>query len=191
MAYRNVDRLEAEILPVLVKSFPKAFFARRVSCRPPRVGIFGDLDAVLPSEIDRPSLKLYLAIYTRQPHYLRSLTRGAVRIGLNGKEAGKVSAKEAASAAARLKKLHAMKVGEQVPKATAASGPAPGPLISPVPPPVTAPPAWAVKPPRAPSLCTLEEALRRKTPAQAKQQKVPVVVKRRRFPPSGQASQRI
>jgi hypothetical protein len=58
MADQNADRLDAGLLPVLVKAFPKALFPDGLSCRPLRVGIFGDLDAVLPREIDRAGLKL-------------------------------------------------------------------------------------------------------------------------------------
>ncbi len=105
MADLNTEGLEAEMLPVLVKTFPNAFFTLGRRSRPLRVGILHELDAALPPEINRARLKLYLGIYTRQPGYLRELTPGAVRIGLNGSPAGRVSAKEAASAAARLQKL--------------------------------------------------------------------------------------
>ena len=43
-----------------------------------------------------------LAVYTRRVMYLRSLVAGAVRVDLDGKPAGKVSAPEAEHAAARL-----------------------------------------------------------------------------------------
>jgi sRNA-binding protein len=98
------------MLPLLVKAFPKTFFPRGLSCRPLRVGIFGDLDAVLPGEIDRRRLKHYLGIYTAQPGYLLELKEGATRIDLNGRQAGRVGAKEAASAAARLQVPQAQKI---------------------------------------------------------------------------------
>src|SRR5215470_20201508 len=105
MTYPMMENLEAEILHVLVKTFPSVFFPSGRSCRPLRVGIFEDLDPVLPPEIDRARLKLCLGLYTRQPSYLRELKPGAIRIGLHGRPAGRVSPKEAASAAACLQKL--------------------------------------------------------------------------------------
>src|SRR5271166_934374 len=106
MAHLNMQQLEAEMLPILVKTFPRVFFPSGRACRPLRVGIFEDLDAALPAEIDRARLKAFLGLYTGQPRYLRELKPGVVRIGLNGRTAGRVSLKEAASAAARLKKLN-------------------------------------------------------------------------------------
>src|SRR5262249_11895231 len=108
--------LEDEILPILVKAFPKAFFPRDRSCLPLRIGVFEALDSALPTEIDRLRLRLYLGIYTKQSRYLRELTLGAIRIGLDGRPAGRVSAKEATSAAARLQKSEGSKFGAPVAK---------------------------------------------------------------------------
>jgi hypothetical protein len=107
--------LEDEMLPVLVKNFPKAFFTHGRNRPPLRVGIFEDLDAALPPEIDRTMLKQYLGIYTKQPGYLRELTQGAARIDLNGNPAGRVSEREAASAKSRLEKSQAAEPGPHVP----------------------------------------------------------------------------
>jgi ProQ/FINO family len=181
MAQMDLDSLEAQMLPVLVKAFPKAFFSRGLSCRPLRVGIFGDLDAVLPREIDRLRLKHYLGIYTKQPAYLRELTEGAARIDLNGRQAGRVSAKEAASAAARLQLLQAPKIEPHFRDATRASCPVSAPFIPPAPPLANrSPAAGAVKPMRAPGLAGLAEALGRKETAQAEQPQVIVVLKKRK-----------
>ena len=108
--------LEDEMLPILVKAFPKAFFPRGRSCLPLRIGIFEALDAALSPEIDRSRLKLFLGIYTKQPRYLRELIKGAVRIDLNGSPAGRVSAKQAMSAAARLQKAQDPKFGPPMAK---------------------------------------------------------------------------
>ncbi len=178
MADLNTHGLEAEMLPVLVKTFPNAFFTPDRRSRPLRVGIFHELDAALPPEIIRARLKLYLGIYTRQPSYLRELTPGAVRIGLNGSPAGRVSAKEAASAAAHLQTLRGL--GPHVLKAAAASCPASARSIPSAPRPVPAPPAVAAEPPRASNLAGLAEVLRRKKAAEAEPQKLGVVLKRRR-----------
>jgi sRNA-binding protein len=94
MAHLKMEGLEAGILPVLVKCFPRAFFPSGRVCRPLRIGIFEDLNAVLPLEIDRAELKACLGLYTGQPGYLRELKPGAIRIGLNGRATGRVSPRE-------------------------------------------------------------------------------------------------
>ena len=43
MAHLKMQGLEAEMLPVFVKSFPRAFFPSGLGCRPLRIGIFEDL----------------------------------------------------------------------------------------------------------------------------------------------------
>ena len=178
MGHLKIEGLEAEMLPILVKTFPRAFFPSGRSCRPLRVGIFEDLNAVLPSEIDRTRLKLYLGLYTGQPSYLRELKLGAIRIGLNGCAAGRVSPKEAASAAVRLQKLDCLKNGQPVAKASG-SCPASAPQISPAP--LTAMPhGGAINPLRTPLRTGLAEALPRKKDAQPGPQRVIVVVKRRK-----------
>ncbi len=61
MADLNTDGLEAEMLRVLVKTFPNAFFTPGRRSRPLRVGIFHELDAALPPEINRPRLLTHAA----------------------------------------------------------------------------------------------------------------------------------
>ena len=180
MAHLKMQGLEAEMLPVFVKSFPRAFFPSGLGCRPLRIGIFEDLDAALPLEIDRARLKAYLGLYTGQPGYLRELKPGAIRIGLNGRVAGRVSPKEAASAAARLQKLHGL---ENAPPAGIGSPSCPASALQISRAPLTATPrADAIDPPRTPLRTDLAEALTRKKGAQPGQQKVIVVVKRRKVP---------
>ncbi len=178
MASLGAGGLEAEMLPVLVKTFPKAFFAHGRNRRPLRVGIFEELNAALPPEIDRQRLRLYLGIYTRQPSYLRELTPGAIRIDLSGYPAGGVSAKEAASAATRLQKLHDPDIGPQGLKAAEASCPESACSIMPAPPPATTSPAAAVRPRRASNFAQIAEALRQKKAPEAEPQKVIVVLKK-------------
>jgi sRNA-binding protein len=172
------EGLEAEMLLILVKTFPRAFFPSSRSCRPLRVGIFEDLNAVLPPEIDRARLKLYLGLYTGQPSYLRELKSGAIRISLNGRAAGRVSPKEAASAAVRLQRLQGLENGLPLAKA-GASCPASASQISPTPPAAT---RHAIDPRRTPFRTDLAEALPRKKSTQPAQQRVVVVVKRRKVP---------
>jgi sRNA-binding protein len=108
--------LEDEMLLLLVNTFPKAFFPLGRNCRPLRVGLFDELDAGLPPEIDRIRLRLFLSIYTRQPRYLQALVPGAARIDLNGNPAGRVSANEAASAKRRLQKPAAVELAPHIAK---------------------------------------------------------------------------
>ena len=89
-----------------------------------------------------------------------------------------MSAKEAASAAARLQKLDDPDTGPQVLKAAGASCPKSARSITPAPPPVTASPAGAVRPREASNLAELAEALRQKKAAEAEPQKAFVVLKK-------------
>jgi hypothetical protein len=174
----DLKRLEAELLPILVKTFPRAFFPSGRGCRPLRVGIFEDLDAVLPANIDRARLKASLGIYTGQPSYLRELKTDAIRIGLNGRAAGRVSPQEASSAAERLQKLD--ETGLSAAKASP-SCPASAPQILPALLMAT-PNNGAIIPQRMPFRPGLTDTLSRKMGAPTGQPKVVVVVKKRRVP---------
>jgi ProQ/FINO family len=171
-----LEGLEAEILHILITTFPRAFFPSGRNCRPLRIGIFEDLDAVLPPEIDRARLKLYLGHYTGQPSYLRELKPGAIRIGLDGRAAGRVNLKDAASAATRLQKLPGPGNGSPTTKASA-SYPAPAPRSMPTP--LTAP-SQAVNPQRTAVRPVLAETFLKEKSVQSGPQRVIVVVKRRK-----------
>jgi sRNA-binding protein len=95
---------------------------------------------------------------------LRELTPGAARFDLNGRPAGSVSAKEAASAAARLQKPQGARFG------------LPGHVPQ------------AVKLTRRLAFADPAEAARRKNAVEAKPQKVIVVLKKRKVS-LGQAQQ--
>lgn len=172
-----LEGLEAEILRILITTFPRAFFPSGQNCRPLRVGIFDDLDPVLPPEIDRTRLKLCLGHYTGQPNYLRELKPGAIRIGLDGRAAGRVSLKDAASAATRLQKLLGTENGSPVAKASA-SYPASAPRLTPAP--LTAPPQ-TVNPQRTLVHAVLAETRLKEKTIQSGPQRVIVVVKRRKI----------
>jgi sRNA-binding protein len=184
MTEASLQGLEAEMLPVLVMAYPKAFFPLGRSCRPLRVGIFQDLDAVLPPKIDRPELRLYLGIYTRQARYLRELTVGAARIDLNGRHAGWVSAKEAASAAARLDEVHCNSDTRSLAPERSLSAATrliawPGAAV---------PRPNALQPAAAPYVPNSRLVLSNNSTARTAPQKVIVVLKRKR-PSSGRACQ--
>jgi sRNA-binding protein len=173
-----VEGLEAEILRILITAFPRAFFPSGRNCRPLRVGIFEDLHAMLPPEIDRTRLKLYLGHYTGQPSYLHELKPGAIRIGLDGRAAGRVSLKDAASAAARLQKLLGPENGSPIANASA-SNPASAPRLTPTP--LTGTPR-TVNPQRTPVHAVLAETLLKEKSVRSRPQRVIVVVKRRKIP---------
>jgi sRNA-binding protein len=175
-----VEGLEAETL--LILAFPRAFFPFGQNCRPLRVGIFDDLNGVLPPEVDRAGLKLYLRLYTGQPGYLRELKPGAIRIGLDGRRSGRVSSKEAASAAARLQKLDCAENG--LPAKASASRPASTPQLSNA---LVAamPHGGAINSPKTQLRTLLAESRPRKKGAQLGQQPVIVEVKRRKVPLEG------
>jgi sRNA-binding protein len=182
MTEASLQGLEAGMLPVLVTAFPKSFFPMGRSCRPLRVGIFDDLVGVLPPEIDRLKLRLYLGIYTRQARYLRELTAGAARIDLNGGPAGSVSAKEAASAAARLHELHCPSGTQSLAPARSRSATTRQITL----PAAAAPRPNGLRPAAAPLMSDPRQVPSNKSTAQTGPQKVIVVLKRKR-PSSGHA----
>jgi sRNA-binding protein len=102
--------LELEMLPILTKAFPRAFFARGKTCKPLRCGIFDDLDAALPAEINRDKLKQYLRLYTSASRYLREIVAGSARITLNGEVAGSVSEQEAQQAQEKWQRIYGRKI---------------------------------------------------------------------------------
>jgi sRNA-binding protein len=86
----------------LAETFPKTFILEKYQPhRPLKVGIAADLMGRCP-QLDHRKVSVALAVYTRRVMYLRSLVAGAVRVDLDGKPAGKVSAPDAEHAAARL-----------------------------------------------------------------------------------------
>ncbi|WP_027214434.1 ProQ/FinO family protein [Burkholderia sp. WSM2232] len=83
----------------LQKRFPNAFPKNPAPKLPLKVGIFEDL-VVHAKELSLTEAELRDAIKTwcRGSRYWKSLAEGAVRVDLNGAEAGKVTAQEAAGA---------------------------------------------------------------------------------------------
>ena len=158
------------------------------SSKSQRLARIASLAALAPPSIapvnPRPEVKADASqrpgIYTGQPGYLRELKPGAIRIGLNGRPAGRVSPKEASNAAARLQKLHGLENAPPGAKARP-SCPASAPQTSPAPP-TAVPHGGAINPLRTPFRTGLAEALPRKKGAQTGEQKVIVVVKRRKVP---------
>jgi sRNA-binding protein len=85
----------------LAETWPRCFHVYEKRRRPLALGIHRDIIAARP-DIDIRDLSAALRLYVSNHRYLRACAEGADRIGLNGEAAGKVSAKDAASAAVRL-----------------------------------------------------------------------------------------
>ena len=68
----------------------------------PLVGVYADVLAALGDTVQLRDLKSALGAYTSNARYLRALTGGAPRIGLDGKPAGTVTPEDEAVARRRL-----------------------------------------------------------------------------------------
>jgi ProP effector len=147
----------AAIIELLCDRFPHTFSRR--DARPLKIGVHADLLAALDGTVEPRDLKSALAGYTSSARYLRTLSAGASRIGLDGKPAGTVAPEVEAVAKARLAELaKGTALGAKVPAAQAV------PKASPI-----EPAAENQKPP-APkrlSLADLREAGRRRRGAAA------------------------
>ena len=86
---------------LLAERFPAAFFTFEGQRRPLKIGIAADICEAVP-EINKEHLQWALARYCMSPGYLRSLTSGAVRVGLAGDAAGTVTDEAAVKAVAML-----------------------------------------------------------------------------------------
>jgi ProP effector len=84
------------------EAFPQTFvLEKHRPHRPLKVGIAADIPARCP-DLGRRLLNMILGAYTRRVMYLQSVVAGAARVDLDGKEAGKVTARDAEYAAATL-----------------------------------------------------------------------------------------
>jgi ProP effector len=88
------------LIVALAERFPLAFLVKQR--RPLRVGVCKDIIAAWP-DIDAEQLSRALGWYTNGVGYLANLKEGTARIGLDGAQAGVVTAAEAKGARARLK----------------------------------------------------------------------------------------
>jgi sRNA-binding protein len=86
---------------LLSERFPSAFFTVEGRRRPLKIGIAADICEAVP-DINKEHLQWALARYCMSPGYLRSLSTGAVRVGLAGDAAGDVTEEAAAKAIAML-----------------------------------------------------------------------------------------
>jgi ProP effector len=143
-----VTKLEMDAaLARLTEAFPQTFvLEKHRPHRPLKVGIAADIPARCP-DLDRRLLSMILSTYAKRVMYLQSVIAGAARVDLDGKEAGKVTARDAEYAAATLARIMASreagavaaKSGERVvrppapvpsPALLAATSPAPAKVLT-------------------------------------------------------------
>ena len=97
-------RIDA-VIRLLCDSFPQTFSCRRQHPQPLKVGVYADALAALGAAIQPRDLKSALRAYTSRASYLRALTAGAPRVGIDGESAGAVTPDEEAVAKVRLAEL--------------------------------------------------------------------------------------
>ena len=147
----------AAVIELLCERFPQTF--NRGGPQPLKVGVYADALAALGDTVQLRDLKSALGAYTSNARYLRALSAGACRVGLDGNPAGTVTAEDEAVAKARLAELvKGIAPRAKVPAAQAV------PKASPI-----EPAAENPKPPVAKrlSLADLREAGRRRREAAA------------------------
>jgi ProP effector len=88
------------IIELLCGRFPQTF--NRRGSQPLKVGVYGDVLAALGEAVQPRDLQSALRAYTSNAGYLRALTTGASRVGLDGKPAGTVTPEDEAVAKAKL-----------------------------------------------------------------------------------------
>jgi ProP effector len=98
---------------LLAKRWPLTFAVPR----PLKRGIHHDL-AAAALDLSKQQIKIGLTAYAGQPAYLQSLRPGAMRVDLDGQEAGAVTEEEAAQAVERLKELKARQKQKRIQSST-------------------------------------------------------------------------
>lgn len=89
----------------LAEAFPACFAPKARQKLPLAIGIRSEIREKLPT-LSVAKLKAALKDYTSGPTYLRNVTAGADRIGLDGEPSGTVTEEQAEHAAQRLAKLN-------------------------------------------------------------------------------------
>lgn len=92
-----------EVIAYLCEKFPNCFIADG-EAKPLKIGLFQELAAALEGDekVSKTSLRQALRNYTMSWRYLHACRDGAVRVGLNGEEAGVVDTQQAEHAAQTL-----------------------------------------------------------------------------------------
>lgn len=97
-----------EAITYLAEKFPLCFFTEG-EAKPLKVGLFQELSEALAEEgkISKTLLRQVLRAYTMNWRYLHACKEGAVRVGLNGEEAGVIDAAQAEHAQKTLQEAKA------------------------------------------------------------------------------------
>ena len=114
-----------EVLSILCSRFPNAFFMHEGKRKPLAVGIGRVVEAILGDEVKGPVLHRALQYYVGNFRYLCSLKVDAVRIDIDGNEAGRVTEEQAAFALEKLAARKAKQKKPPIPVVTSASPPTP------------------------------------------------------------------
>ena len=93
----------AAVIKSLCERFPQTF--NRNGPRPLKVGVYADALAALGDAVQPRNLQSALRAYTSNARYLRALSAGACRVGLDGNAAGMATPEDEAVAKARLAEL--------------------------------------------------------------------------------------
>jgi ProP effector len=96
-----------ETIEFLASTWPSSFRVKPGERVPLKVGIGRDLAAAVAGAITDEEISVAMRVYVGNKRYLKALREGAVRIDLDGKPAGVVTAKEAAYARTRIAKIDA------------------------------------------------------------------------------------
>ncbi|MDH2999079.1 RNA chaperone ProQ [Pasteurellaceae bacterium LFhippo2] len=107
-----------EAIAYLVEKFPLCFSSEG-EAKPLKVGLFQDLSEALANDekMSKTIIRQALRAYTMSWRYLHSCKDGAVRVGLQGEEAGVVDAQQAEHAAqtlAQAKAAYSERRAEQI-----------------------------------------------------------------------------
>jgi ProP effector len=91
----NYDRASVNaVIELLAETFPNCFHVYEQRRWPLKIGINNEILAALDGAVTPGELGAALRIYTSNRVYLRRLTVGTVRLGLDGQPAGLVEADE-------------------------------------------------------------------------------------------------
>jgi len=90
----KLETTRQRMLAILCAKFPKCFFPIGETPKPLKINIFGAIYASFePKTVTlKNDLKIFLTWYVRRKAYLKAVVaKGAIRVGLNGEQAGIVT----------------------------------------------------------------------------------------------------
>jgi ProP effector len=87
----------AAVIELLAETFPRCFVVHEARRRPLKIGIHQDILSRLHGAVTAAELSLALSIYCGNKVYKHRLRPGAVRVDLNGEQAGVVASERVTS----------------------------------------------------------------------------------------------